>query len=785
MSAGARLAALCAGALVAAVAPSPGVAAPAAPAQSATSPAPSAAQTRPLLDSARLWRQRGRDDLAAAALRKLLAIAPQDRVALRLLLAIEIEAGRFDVAETLLARLARTWPGAAEIGELRELLAMARTQGRRAVRDRLRAIDTLPLASGALAARNAAPRERAAAPALHTAPPAAATSATSNAPAGASGQIAPGEPAPADAAADAATLARTRRAEADALAAHGNDAAARAALEDALQLDPASAWVRFDLARLLQRQRDPAAARTTIEAGLAQLPEDADMAFAAALFFSGIDADAAARSALARVPREHWSAGMTQLDTRLRVTQLLTAARERADAGDYAASQAALEQAGALASGDASALVRAGWAAQGVGDYHRSHRYFTAADSTARAAGDADESAAAHRGIDYLETLRQSFVTSGLEFNEKPGESGVSRFNRRIVPVELRWAFDYDRYLFAHADHLDLDAGRLDLSDFAAVANYGQLLAAGPPGPGGSLHPRASGVMPGIGYESGHWRIDVGHLPGGFPVSYAVGGLRYQSRLRGIDWSIDVARRPLSGTLIAFAGVRDPASGATWGGVRSSGVTLNGSRQLSRHDFYVRLGYYALSGRNVPGNSEAELRAGYDWFAAERGSQRLNVGTTLTAWRYARNQRFETFGQGGYYSPQGYLALSLPAQWSGIRDIWSWRLRVALAWSITHEDDTPYHPTDAALQAAAAAQAAASSLAPPIHAGGRGGGFSLAAAGAIECRIAEGWSLGARFQLDRSEDYSPDTVGLWIRYRFGGAGEPWSRPRAPRVYAYY
>jgi Tfp pilus assembly protein PilF len=244
--------------------PAPAVAAPG-PAPVPATTAPSAAQTRPLLDSARLWRERGRDDLAAAALRKLLAMAPGDRAALRLLVAIEIEAGRFATAARLLARLQEAWPDAPEARELSELLATARTQGRRAVRERLRAIDGLPLDPPQLAAaRGAAPvRGRAAREA--EAPAAIAASE----PAGhAPSEEATGA-APAAATPDPAEQARALRAAADARAAQGDAAGARARLEEALLLDPRSAWVRFDLARLLLRAREATAARATIDAGLA------------------------------------------------------------------------------------------------------------------------------------------------------------------------------------------------------------------------------------------------------------------------------------------------------------------------------------------------------------------------------------------------------------------------------------------------------------------------------------------------------------------------------------
>jgi tetratricopeptide (TPR) repeat protein len=650
------------------------------------------------------------------------------------------------------------------------------------VRERLRALGDAPPSTARVAA-GVQPRG-----ARGTPPPAAAARAlpADTPPAAAAVAAAPASPAAQPAAApDPAALAREQRTQANALLAQGQEAAAFEALEKAVRLDPRFPWARLDLARLQHQRGDSAAGRATIDTGLAAAPDDPEMAYAAALYYAGIDADAEARAILGRIGRERWSDGMQRLDTRLRVAALLAAARARAGSRDAAGARAALREATSLAPEDASVLVRAGWTAQSIGDYSRSRHYFEDAARAARASAEADEETAARRGIDYLESLRQGFVTSGFEFSNKPGESGISRFERRIVPVELRWALDYDRYLFAHADHLDLSAGRLDLADFARAAQYGQILAAGPPGPGGSQRPGASGVMPGIGYRDRHWRLDAGHLPGSFPVSYAVGGMRYETRALGIDWNVELARRAVTSTLISFAGVRDPASGERWGGVHRTGLTLGASGSLDDRDAYARLGVYSLAGRNVLDNTESELRAGYDWYRDARDTTRLTLGTTLTVWRFTHNQRFQTFGHGGYYSPQSYVSLALPAQWSGTRGPWSWRTRAAVAWSTTREDAAPYHPTDAALQAAAAAQAATNGLAAPVYRGGHGGGLSLSASGGVEYRINGAWIIGARFELDRSEDYAPDTVGVWFRYRFNERGVLWGAPRAPAVYAYY
>ena len=114
----ARVAALIASLCIAASTAPAAAAAPAPPVEARAARAAQPADTDVLFGSARLWRERGRDDLSRAALQKLLSIAPGDRAASGLLAAIEIEANRLDEAAALLASLERAYPDATETHEL-------------------------------------------------------------------------------------------------------------------------------------------------------------------------------------------------------------------------------------------------------------------------------------------------------------------------------------------------------------------------------------------------------------------------------------------------------------------------------------------------------------------------------------------------------------------------------------------------------------------------------------------------------------------------------------------
>ena len=82
--------------------------------------------TQRLIDQARYWQQRNREDLAAEAWRKLLRAEPNHPMALIQLGAIEARAGRFKEAEELRAKAAALTPPPPGLGELETALKVGR-----------------------------------------------------------------------------------------------------------------------------------------------------------------------------------------------------------------------------------------------------------------------------------------------------------------------------------------------------------------------------------------------------------------------------------------------------------------------------------------------------------------------------------------------------------------------------------------------------------------------------------------------------------------------------------
>ncbi|KAA9000774.1 cellulose biosynthesis protein BcsC [Affinibrenneria salicis] len=286
---------------------------------------------------------------------------------------------------------------------------------------------------------------------------------------------------------------------------------------------------------------------------------------------------------------------------------------------------------------------------------------------------------------------------------------------------------------------------------------------------------RASGVAVGTGWRNAVWSADIGSTPIGFRVLNAVGGVTRKLTLGQFDVSLSASRRPLASSLLAFAGARDPGAvdGRRWGGVVATGGAIGLSYDRGGNQgLWVDLSAHRLSGKNVADNRRQRLMAGYYYKWINDDNRRATVGINGMLWRYQQDLSGYTYGQGGYYSPQRYVSLSLPVTFRQRVDRWSFEFGGAIAWSQTRQHSQrryPVWPGFADDHRSAGG-------------GGHGAGYTLQAA--LERRLTPHWALGLGLDIQKARDYAPSHGLVYLRYSPGGwDGDPDMPPRTLTPYA--
>ncbi|WP_455285925.1 cellulose synthase subunit BcsC-related outer membrane protein [Cupriavidus necator] len=535
--------------------------------------------------------------------------------------------------------------------------------------------------------------------------------------------------------------------------ARGDYAGAADAARQVLATNPRDASARLMLANMLERQGDEKQALEIVHAVLADTPED-------------------------------------DIDTRLSIARRLTAMRREDEAS------AVVEPMRQRYPERADVAVQAGRIAQSRGNFdegaalYREARALEHREGISPGPDGATASTPASHALVALETRRQGQVASAVLFSHKSGDPGISRLLATEIPLYVRIPHGYTGHTFFHADTVLLDAGTLPGNALAGSRDFGRIRALGNTGLG-PIAQSDAGVALAAGYEfngaDNSWRADLGTTPLGFLQQNIVGGLRWRGEMGPASVAVDVSRRAVTSSLISYAGAIDPAHidpatgvvtpAATWGGVVRNGVHVRYARDVGSFGLFADLGYGIYTGHNVLTNREFTVRTGFDVPVLEQRDQRVISGLVLNYWCYSENERYYSFGHGGYYSPQRYLSFSIPLDWTGRHDKLSWRLRGSIGLSSTYEKSMPYYPTDPALQQLSG---------NATYGGGSGGGFSYTIGAAIEYRFAPHWVAGAIFEIDRSRDYAPNRAQAYMRYFFDKQQGPVPYPPTPvRPYSTY
>jgi tetratricopeptide (TPR) repeat protein len=356
-------------------------------------------------------------------------------------------------------------------------------------------------------------------------------------------------------------------------------------------------------------------------------------------------------------------------------------------------------------------------------------------------------------------------LSLGPFLRSRTGTNGLDQLNEVSTPLELLARPLGQGQLTVDASPTFLSAGSVP-ADAQSQASFGTGSLGNRPVPT-SQH--AEGVGLSAGYQIGWVKADVGVSPVGFQQQNILGGVELSPEIAdGVHLRLLGERRAVTDSVLSYAGTRDPGTGIPWGGITRTRGHAQLELSVQNTNFYAGGGYATLNGENVASNTEYELGAGGSARIWEGHGDELRVGLDLVYFAYEKNLRFFSLGQGGYFSPQSYVATLIPVHYTSRSDNLTWSIGGSVGYQTYQEHASPVFPNDPGLQVALEATAAGNSNLLTVNPGDSASGLVGNAEGSVEYRLSDAFRVGGRASYQHAGNWSEAIGTLFARYMFMG-----------------
>ncbi len=360
-------------------------------------------------------------------------------------------------------------------------------------------------------------------------------------------------------------------------------------------------------------------------------------------------------------------------------------------------------------------------------------------------------------------------------YRSRSGEEGLSQLQEIGATATASTSFAKGR-VYARANAAVLDAGRPTGSGLArfgtnATAEARAIVDEEEADLDAADTQHASGVALSFGYKSDLIESDVGTTPLGFRKTRFAGGIavtpRFSPYASGRIWA---ERRPVTDSVVAYAGTEDPVTGNFWGSVMRTGGGVSFSWDRDGTGFYADGAYNRYAGFNVPDNEGVEINAGGYFRGYQDATSTLSFGINANYQAYDNNQNFFTYGHGGYFSPQSFLSIGFPIRYAYRKGLLEVDGSITPGFQSYEQSGSALYPTAPGRQAVLDALKFANSDVRARFDTISKTGFGMAADGSVYYHVSPRTRVGGEFEYNSFGDYNEFQTLLGVRQNFG-AGE--------------
>ncbi|MBP2168906.1 thioredoxin-like negative regulator of GroEL [Erwinia toletana] len=278
----------------------------------------------------------------------------------------------------------------------------------------------------------------------------------------------------------------------------------------------------------------------------------------------------------------------------------------------------------------------------------------------------------------------------------------------------------------------------------------------------------ASGVELKLALSGDQYKIDLGSTPLGQDLSTLVGGIQWSPKLTDyLTLILTGERRPVTDSLLSYVGATDKLSGESWGR-----VTKNGGNALLSYDdgdagFYAGAGAYSYLGENVTSNKSLVANAGAYVRPFHFEDRELKTGISMSWMDFSKNLSYYSYGQGGYFSPQDYVSVSFPVEYSQKYDDMNVRIGGSVGYQSYSQDRSAYFPNNPDWQNQLETAVTNGYATEAYYSGGSKNGIGYNLHAGADYKVNKDVTVGGQLGYDTFGDYNESTAKLYFRYMLG------------------